>query len=158
MKIIKGFPGYLIDRDGNVYSEKSKRFLKPYTSNRGYMEVKLYANGKSFNKYVHRLVAETFISNPEKLPEVDHINGNKLCNTVSNLRWVTGEQNRNYYYNNNQDIYYNNTAKPIYCAELNMTFSSINDAVKKLDLNRHRLKCCLAGYNKTYKGFHWKYA
>ena len=68
MKIIKGFHGYLIDRDGNVYSEKSKRFLKPSISNRGYMEVKLYANGKGFNKYVHRLVAETFISNPEKLP------------------------------------------------------------------------------------------
>ena len=122
------------------------------------MKVKLSANGKKFHKYVHRLVAETFIPNPENLPEVDHINGNKSCNTVSNLRWVTGKQNRAYYYNNNnQDTYYTNTAKPIYCAELNMTFSSINDAVKKLDLNRDSLKNCLVGYAKTYKGFHWYY-
>lgn len=56
----------------------------------GYMRVSL---GRGAQRYVHRLVAEAFLPNPYKLPQVDHINGDRKDNRVDNLRWVTARQN-----------------------------------------------------------------
>ena len=58
-----------------------------------YVQIKLCKEGQSVFKYVHRLVAEAFIPNPDNLPEVDHIDGNKSNNAVANLRWVTRSTN-----------------------------------------------------------------
>jgi hypothetical protein len=58
-----------------------------------YLGVLLCRNGKQENKKIHRLVAEAFIPNPNNYPQIDHIDGNKTNNTVSNLEWVTNEEN-----------------------------------------------------------------
>ena len=71
------------------------RFLHPTVGKRGYMMVYLRKNKIKHRKYVHRLVAETFIENPMNHPEIDHIDTNRLNNTVSNLRWVTRQENCN---------------------------------------------------------------
>lgn len=55
----------------------------------GYFKTK--TNGK--NRFVHRLIAEAFIPNPDNLPEVDHLNRNRADNRVENLRWVTHKEN-----------------------------------------------------------------
>lgn len=68
--------------------EKS-RILKPHDAN-GYWRVSL---GRKNHKYIHRLVAEAFLANEEKLPQVDHIDGNRKNNNVENLRWVTPRNN-----------------------------------------------------------------
>ena len=59
----------------------------------GYLQVNL--SGIRIPRYVHRLVAEAFLPNPENKPCVDHINGNRLDNRVENLRWVTNKENCN---------------------------------------------------------------
>ena len=93
-KPIKGWEDkYTISINGDVYSIRSNKFLKPRLSLDGYERVCL-CNGSIKREYrVHRLVAETFIDNPNNLPQVNHIDGNKLNNYLSNLEWCTPEYN-----------------------------------------------------------------
>lgn len=79
----------------NLGRVRSKRGVKrPYTNRFGYSQMTLYKNSKGYPKKVHRLVAESFLENPLQKPEVNHIDGNKLNNCVSNLEWVSSSENK----------------------------------------------------------------
>ena len=73
-----------------IIVEKNHR---KYKNSNGYVYVKLHVNGKCYNKRVHRLVAITFIPNPENKNQVNHIDGNTLNNHVENLEWSDGSEN-----------------------------------------------------------------
>ena len=92
-KLIKGYENYSISDTGIVTNEKTGRILKPNNNGKGYLYIRL--GYKSPNLYIHKLVAEAFISNPENLPEIDHINTVKSDNSVSNLRWCSHKENMN---------------------------------------------------------------
>ena len=78
--------GILVGDDGRVYSlDGNERCQQDY----GYMRVMV----KKKTYAVHRLVAETFIPNPDNKPVVDHINKDRRDNRVENLRWVTSQEN-----------------------------------------------------------------
>lgn len=78
----------------NNLVRKPKIFLiKPQRQNSGYLKVVLYKNGKYKNKLLHRIIAETFLENPNGYKEVNHIDGNKDNNKVSNLEWCDRKQN-----------------------------------------------------------------
>lgn len=64
--------------------------LSAWVHTTGYMRVSL---GRNNHRYVHRLVAEAFLPNPDGLPQVDHIDGDRKNNRLENLRWVTARQN-----------------------------------------------------------------
>lgn len=93
-KPIPGYEGiYEIDTSGNVYSLATNKIKKPYSVN-GYLKQSLRdKDHKESKKFVHRLVAEVFIPNPEGLPEVNHKDCNKSNNSVSNLEWCTRREN-----------------------------------------------------------------
>ncbi len=82
-----------IDESGKIYSESRDgkiRELKPNVNKkRGY----LYARTSTKNYSIHRLVASAFLPNPENKPQVNHKDGNKHNNDVSNLEWVTATEN-----------------------------------------------------------------
>lgn len=94
---IKDYPNYFINEKGQCKSNYVSKLLKPRTAGKGYLCYQLRNKYGIKNKYIHRLVAETFIPNPDNLPFVDHIDGDKTNNKVSNLRWVTNFQNLKYY-------------------------------------------------------------
>lgn len=91
---VVGFEEYFqISNLGNVFSKRSKRLLKQTKSTTGYWTFSTSINGIDRCFRVHRLVAEAFIPNPEGKPFVNHIDGCKTNNMLSNLEWVTASEN-----------------------------------------------------------------
>ncbi len=85
---------YIIYPNGEVVNIKLNKILKPYTHKKnGYQIIKLCINGKKHAFLLHRLVANSFIPNPENKPEVNHKNGIKTDNTIYNLEWATKSEN-----------------------------------------------------------------
>ncbi len=91
---IDGYERYLVNRKGDVYSQKSHRILIQHDSN-GYKKCSFFFNKKKLNCFVHRLVAITYIPNPNNYEIVDHINTNKTDNRLENLQWLTQKENIN---------------------------------------------------------------
>ena len=90
---IKGFEKYEISDLGSVRNSKGK-LLQPGTNNLSYLQASLLFEGKCKTILVHRLVAEAFVENKEKLKYVDHIDGDPQNNQASNLRFCTLSQNQ----------------------------------------------------------------
>ena len=84
---------YFITREGNVVNAKGNILVAPPNKKTGYRAVSLWKDNKGLTCTIHRLVATTYIPNPDNLPQVNHIDGNKLNNQVDNLEWVTPSGN-----------------------------------------------------------------
>lgn len=91
---------YEITRDGKVINKHTGHTLAPQPNGKGYLRVSI---GKKL-MFIHRLVAEKYIPNPENKPQVNHKDGNKLNNCVDNLEWVTNQENRNHAVDNDLQV------------------------------------------------------
>ncbi|WP_199449770.1 HNH endonuclease [Vibrio harveyi] len=85
---------YYVTEDGKVWSEKRKMWMKPQLHNRGYLQFSCWHNGKRKNVRIHRAMMETFmpVQGMEDLV-VDHMDGDKTNNVISNLVWTTDREN-----------------------------------------------------------------
>lgn len=85
---------YSINENGEVRNDVTGAIKKPYLNKSNwYLTVDLYSNNKSVKVTIHRLLAETFLPNPDNKPCVDHKDGNRQNNSLSNLRWATFSDN-----------------------------------------------------------------
>lgn len=89
----KRYYNYLVYENGQIYSLKRKRFMSQYPDERGYLRAGIRISGKTKNATVHRIVATSFIPNPENKPQVNHKDGVKTNNNVGNLEWATCAEN-----------------------------------------------------------------
>ena len=161
-KPIMGYEGlYEVSNLGRVKRlKKDKEFiLKPIINKFGYLHVSLSKNNIVKNYRIHRLVAETFIPNPDNKPDVDHINTIRTDNRVENLRWVTKQENQNNELTRSH--LRNNRITKVVQLDLNGELIKIWDGAvdveKDLNVSRMPIGQCCRGERKTYKGYIWMF-
>lgn len=176
-KDIEGYNNkYQISNYGRVKSlynnhlEKREVILKPRKSNNGYLYINLYKNSKCKTKRIHRLVAEAFLYNKNKLEQVNHIDGNKLNNNVNNLEWISASDNCKHAYINSlsdpisnlpKDLKGKNNPKSKKIVQLDINnnlikeWETIKEAKETLKINH--ISACCRGERKTAGGYQWKY-
>lgn len=155
-KDIRDFEGlYQVNENGDVFNSKGVK-LKPEMTRNGYLRVSLSNKEVSHQRHlVHRLVAESFIPNPNELPQVNHINEDKTDNRVENLEWCTPLENLNH----SHVIDKASVAKEhkIKCVTTGEMFNSIKEAAIKYDLHHSNLVACCNGRRNKCGGFEWEY-
>lgn len=144
---------YLVVDTGEVFSIKSKKVLKGRPTPVGYLRVALYDKGTVKYKSIHRLVAEAFIPNPDNLPQVHHIDGDKTNNHVSNLMWVTAKEN------SADPIRNQRLSKKvrIWKGDFSKVYDSVRQASTELNIWRSNISAILNGRQKTIHGYHAEY-
>lgn len=173
-KDINGYEGYYqVSNFGNIksleriiensgthtgYYKIKERVLKPRENKKrsGYYELSLKKDGVEKRFKVHRLVACAFIDNPDNKTEVNHIDGDKSNNHVSNLEWVTGKENKEHAWKtglSNAD----HKKRPIKCNENGMCFESVVHASKELNCDRRSIFRVLKGEWSSTKNMTFSY-
>lgn len=160
-KTITEASNYEVSTDGQVRNRTTKKILKGRLSKNGYLQVsiKIDETQKFCNRYIHRLVALHFIENPNNKREVNHIDGNKENNTLSNLEWVTSSENQKHRHlignkkTSNRHIGMFNKK-----GEMVKDFNSILEAVAYFNkTSRVNIDNALQGKQYTAYGYIWKY-
>ena len=165
------------DNGKSGYLQKEK-YMTPHVTKKGYLAIDLYKDKKRKKYLVHRLIAETFIPNPNNYPCVNHKDGNKLNNDINNLEWCTqqynmkeaarlgllnlwcdklfGKDHPNYKFRGKWK-----TQKPIYQFDINGVFikryNSSQEANRETDINASHISECCNNKRKTAGGFIWKF-
>lgn len=140
MNVLSLFDGkYEVSTSGKIYSTVgTRKELIGKINKSGYREVLLTINKKRIYKLVHRLIAESFIKNPNNLRTVNHKNGNKLDNCVDNLEWMTDSQNLKHARDNNL---------------LNLKLSKKDIELIKSEDGSHRFLAKKYNISKTHVGY-----
>lgn len=140
----------IVNEDGSILRLNGKKARK-YLDRDGYEFV--YSGRKKF--FVHRLVAKTYIPNPHGYPQVNHINGVKNDNRISNLEWCTNSHNQTH----SRYVLGNNTGfsdTPVRCIETGEAFVSTRDAWRKTGVSYSHISESARGKRKTAGGYHWE--
>lgn len=165
---INGFPNYSVSNTGKVRNDNSGKTKVPVRGTTGYYNVDLYNNGKRSKISIHRIVGETFVDNPNNKPQINHIDGNKLNNNVENLEWVTASENMQHAFRSGlakpsrgmlgkKNPNGGRKGKPVRIVETGEEFSSILECEKAIDGNNRHICDCLAGRQRTHRGFTFEY-
>lgn len=167
-----------LDREVNCGLTPNKKVIRKgkilcsHPNWNNYLMVNLCTNNKGHSKAVHRLVAETFIPNPNNLPQVNHIDGNKNNNNVSNLEWCTAKENINHSWKMGLSKSYIHPKGILtkysasLCKQVDQydlqnnfirTYLSISEASRCMNCSMSVIRDCCIGKQKTARNFIWKF-
>ena len=166
-----GIPGYMVSNCGRVWSEKSQKFLKlKDLDDHGHKGVFLSTPEKKIYRYIHRLEAEAFIPNPDKLPIVRHLDDDPDNNFVENLAWGTQKDNISDAKMNGKTFRASpevikrvalEQSIPILCHDLKtgkeMIFTGQNEAARQLGLQQANIWKVLNKQRDKTCGYHFEY-
>lgn len=136
---------------GNIKSYKTNRNLKTVIKNSGYKKVSITFKTVSKTFMIHRLVAITFILNPENKPQVNHKDGNKLNNCIDNLEWVTSSENLKHAWDNGLHQAYQ--SRIVINNTMGIFYDSIKEAAKSINMPHWKLERRLKGEVKNDSDF-----
>ena len=159
LKEIPGFNGRYFVSDYGVVFTKMMHAMKPSINPKtGYCQVNLVKDRRYQMRYVHRLVAESFVENINSFREVNHKDGNKQNNMASNLEWVSRSENILHAYRTGL-----RSTKPIVAftksGECVRTFQSVKDATRFCGVSYNAgISNCLRGKTQSAHGYIWKYS
>lgn len=141
-KDIPGYEGYYqVSNRGRVRNSKSGRIKRPGIQGTGYYQTMLSMQAVRTHPLVHRLVAETFIPNPENKPQINHKNGDKTDNRVENLEWCT--MSENLYHRHRVLGQPGGRSKAVVCLTTGESYPSAKAAAKALGVDQHSvLRIC----------------
>ena len=149
---------YSISNDGQVRNDKTNKILSQSTQ-QDYKHVTLNINGKAKRMKVHRLVAQTFLENPENKPYVNHKDGNRSNNNVNNLEWVTPSENTQHAVKTG--LFISGVAKPVNQYSLDgilmMTFPSSAEASRQTGTSQEKITMCCKRQRETANDYQWRY-
>ena len=164
---VKRMANIVIKKNGHSYRCKS-HILKPKIESNGYVRLHLAKTDKTKFLLLHRLVAEAFIDNPENKPQINHKDGDKANNSISNLEWCTGSENMIHAYKvigipapkamlgRKGKLHPN--SKPIICTTTNQYFESMNLAAIFFNLRPTAICRVAKGERPHTHGLKFKYA
>lgn len=176
-KPIPGFEGYSINEAGTVVKPEyvinqlsqvggvmtrrviKERVVKHRVSNMGYLTVKIYKYKSVETRFVHRLVALTYIPNPENKPQINHIDGDRLNCHASNLEWTTQSENMIH----SLRVLRKRPNRAITCLQYNLDGAFIKShesqyaAARELGLSDSKINACCKGRRNHHGGFKFSY-
>lgn len=141
----------------NGFRNAKPRILRPNIINGGYSQVALTRDKKRKHYLVHRLVAEAFVENPNGLPQVNHIDGNKQNNCSANLEWCTAKENMIHSSANGFRSDTRAVCQFTKDGKLVRTFYSIKEAARQTGIHYQNISSCLKGSYRSSGGFVWRY-
>ncbi len=168
-KTIKEFPFFEVSTKGEIFSTARRwgsngkkgviyrdKKLSPCDNGKGYKQCFFLKDGKrkKHMRYIHRLVAQAFIPNPHNKKEVNHIDGNKSNNNITNLEWTTKQENADHSVANGL-----NFCKKVIRISPNgdrKLYNSHTEAKLDNDLNHTAITDTTKGRQKTAGGFEWE--
>ena len=154
-KPIEGYEDYIAYENGSIYSLKSNKFLKPVIHKNGYASVTLWHKGKGKQVLIHKIIALSFLPNPNNFPEVDHIDCNPLNNDLSNLKWISREDNLKRSFDLKHQRF---NKKPVQQFDLNGKLIAIYESQCEAFRQTHirHIAEVARGERKTAGGYIWK--
>ena len=143
-----------ITEDGIVFLENGRK-LTQYQDADGYKYVAIRIGTKRKKIFVHRLVAKAYLQTVDYTLQVNHKDGNKTNNCVSNLEWCTCGENQLHsrYALKNQTGFFDVAVR---CVETNEEFVSTRAAWRKMGINYCHISECINGKRKSAGGYHWE--